>query len=54
MESVEPVCPQQLLGYMVKLSCTSKLLAMISGVCADSYSTQGEICRTEADFPFPI
>lgn len=40
MESVEGVCPQKLLGYMLKLPCTSKLLAMINSVYADRYSTQ--------------
>lgn len=50
MGSVEPVCPQQLLGYLFKLSCTPKLLAVISGFYADRYSTQGDCLQDRGRF----
>ena len=37
MESTEPDCPQKLLNCGLKLSCTSKLLAVTDSVYAERY-----------------
>lgn len=53
MGPMEPMCPQQLLDYLFKLSCTSKFLAVIRGVYADRCSTQGDCLQDRDKFPLP-